>query len=72
MSAPDTNIEKQQRRHAGPLTGMTVAVVFAGLLLVGLIGWTVYNAGVPEGSETQIDGRTGAAVERVEGAVTTD
>lgn len=69
MSAPDTNIETQERRHAGPLAGMTLVVLFAGALLVGLIGWTVYSAGEPEGSETQIDGRTGVAVE---GAVATD
>ncbi len=33
MSAPRTNIEKQKRRHIGPLIGMAVVVVFA----VGLI-----------------------------------
>lgn len=72
MSAPDTNIETQERRHAGPLTGMALGVTFAGVLLVGLIGWTVYKAGAPEGSETQIDGRTGAVTEPVEGATLTD
>jgi len=72
MSAPDTNIETQERRHAGPLTGMALAVTFAGVLLVGLIGWTVFNAGPPEGSETQVDGRTGALTGAVEGATPTD
>ena len=33
MSAPQTNIEKQKRRHRGPLIGMALAVVFG----VGLI-----------------------------------
>lgn len=33
MSAPQTNIEKQKRRHKGPLIGMALVVVFA----VGLI-----------------------------------
>ena len=29
MSAPDTNIEKQQRRHFGPLWGITLVLVVA-------------------------------------------
>jgi hypothetical protein len=33
MSAPQTNIEKQKKRHKGPLIGMALAVVFG----VGLI-----------------------------------
>jgi len=72
MSAPDTNIETQERRHAGPLTGMALAVTFAGVLLVGLIFWTVYKGGAPEGSETQVDGRTGAVTQSVEGGSLTD
>ncbi|MGR3435169.1 MAG: hypothetical protein ACU0CO_09830 [Shimia sp.] len=34
MSAPDTNVEKQKRRHRGPLRGIAFAVAFAGVLLV--------------------------------------
>jgi hypothetical protein len=28
MSAPQTNIEKQRRRHRGPLIGMALVVLF--------------------------------------------
>ncbi|GLS86047.1 hypothetical protein GCM10010873_10210 [Cypionkella aquatica] len=28
MSAPNTNIDKQARRHRGPLIGMALAVIF--------------------------------------------
>ena len=37
MSAPDTNISKQKRRHRGPLGGFVVAgVVVSALLIVFL------------------------------------
>jgi hypothetical protein len=36
MSAPETNVEKQARRHRGPLVGIAVAVLIAGLALIGL------------------------------------
>lgn len=38
MSAPQTNIEKQERRHRGPLVGVVVAAVVA---LLGLVVWLV-------------------------------
>ena len=37
MSAPNTNPDKQASQHRGPLTGMAMMVLFAGVLLVGLI-----------------------------------
>ncbi|WP_281858010.1 hypothetical protein [Litoreibacter halocynthiae] len=61
MSSPNTNLEKQQRQHNGPLTGIAGVLVFAGVLLAALIGWTVYQGGEPQGAEVQIDGRTGDA-----------
>lgn len=33
MSAPHTDIEKQRRRHKGPLIGMALVVVFAVALI---------------------------------------
>ena len=32
MSAPQTDVEKQERRHRGPLIGIALAVIFAGIL----------------------------------------
>ncbi len=35
MSAPNTNLEKEEKRHKGPLIGMALAAVFGvGLILV--------------------------------------
>ena len=35
MSAPNTNLDTQKRRHIGPILGMLAVVVFA----VGLLVW---------------------------------
>ena len=45
MSSPEPNIEVQTRRHIGPLVGMAVAVLFAGLLF---LGWMLYEVDVPD------------------------
>jgi hypothetical protein len=37
MSAPKTNLDKQRRRHAVPLIGMGLVVVFGALLIVLLL-----------------------------------
>lgn len=61
MSAPQTNIEKQERRHAVPIWGIVVAAIFG--IFVGAIlstGTAVFRADEPAGAATQIDGRTGA------------
>ena len=62
MSPPDTNIEKQRRRHWGPLVGITVGLGFA---LTLFVVWLVYEAEQgtpPRGADVQIDGRTGDRV----------
>ncbi len=41
MSAPDTNVKKQERRHKVPLMGMKSVVVFAALALIALVFYTV-------------------------------
>ncbi len=60
MSAPKTDIDKQEKRHRGPLRGMAIVVVFTLILLAGLMFWTSGNGNDPEGADTQIDGSTGA------------
>lgn len=47
MSAPDTNVDRQKRRHAGPLVGMAVVVIFALALLFGLYVWLTAEAEEP-------------------------
>ena len=60
MSAPQTNIEKQERRHATPIWGIIIAVIF-GLFVGGFLSTTtaIFGADEPEGAATEIDGRTG-------------
>jgi len=44
MSAPDTSLKKQRRRHKGPLIGMAVAILVGGTLLVWLLMRTFGDA----------------------------
>ena len=62
MSAPQTNIERQERRHATPIFGIAAAVIFG--VVVGFFlstGTAIFKADEPNGAPVQIDGRTGAA-----------
>lgn len=62
MSAPDTNVETEERRHKHALGGIRMSLVAVILLFVGFIAWTFSQSDGPEGAATQIDGRTGDAV----------
>ncbi len=59
MSAPETNIEKQKKRHRGPLIGLAIAAVFVVLILGYYIVNLVAQGSNPEGADVLIDGRTG-------------
>lgn len=63
MSAPNTNLDKQKRRHRGPLIGMVVVVVFALTLLTFLMMSTADQGTPADNGEGSIDGRTGQPVE---------
>ncbi|SEM52552.1 hypothetical protein SAMN04488003_101420 [Loktanella fryxellensis] len=63
MSAPQTNLDKQEKQHRGPLRGMALVVVFALLLLGGFMLWTSSSSDGIEGADTQTDARTGQSVE---------
>ena len=56
MSAPNTNIERQKRRHMGPLLGMVGAVAFALVLFFGYTTFIVDNGQTPGETGTQIEG----------------
>ncbi|TNC73839.1 hypothetical protein [Rubellimicrobium roseum] len=59
MSAPKTNIDKQTRRHRGPLQGMFAVVLFALVLLAILGFWAFGRGGDPQGAATQVQEGTG-------------
>lgn len=62
MSAPQTNIEKQERRHAAPIWGIILAVIFGVFVGAFLSTSTAFFGGdEPEGAATQVDGRNGTA-----------
>jgi len=63
MSAPQTNIETQKRRHLGPLIGMVVVVLLALAALFFLMMKTSYEGTPVESQGGSIDGRTGLPTE---------
>ncbi|ABV95652.1 hypothetical protein Dshi_3924 (plasmid) [Dinoroseobacter shibae DFL 12 = DSM 16493] len=63
MSAPDTNLKTQRKRHIGALAGIGIAVAFAAILLAGYLVILADRGEAPEGADTQIDGRFGVEVE---------
>lgn len=54
MSAPNTDPEKQAKRHKGPLGGLTLVVTFALVLLIGLAIYVTYKSNTP-GNEQSIE-----------------
>lgn len=59
MSPPDTNLDKQTRRHRGPLIGMLLAVLFVTGALVYYFVYLAAEGDTPGSAEEQVDGRTG-------------
>lgn len=59
MSAPDTDLETQTRRHPVPIWGIALSAIF-GIVIGGLITLAAVSRGDdPEGAATVVDGRTG-------------
>ncbi|WP_299815034.1 hypothetical protein [uncultured Jannaschia sp.] len=58
MSAPNTNVEKQSRRHAGPIIGMAAGLAFVAIILVGYFFWvaspSTEEADTIDGNDAQI------------------
>ncbi|WP_116597275.1 hypothetical protein [Primorskyibacter marinus] len=59
MSAPQTNVETQEKNHRPALGAMKFAVGAALVLFIVFVIWMFAAGDDPEGAETQIDGRTG-------------
>ncbi len=59
MSSPHTDVEKQEKRHKGPLIGMAVVAAFGVLLIIFLAFIGLEQGGEPEGADTQLETTTG-------------
>lgn len=59
MSAPDTNLKKQEKHHRAPLIGIRAVVAFA-LVLLALLAVLVFARG-DDPSEEQAGGSEAAA-----------
>ncbi|KAF0674979.1 hypothetical protein [Profundibacterium mesophilum] len=67
MSAPNTNIEKQEKEHKGPLGGMALVIGFVVLLIIAFSIWLFAGGNEPgndatAAQEEQLDSTAGAAV----------
>lgn len=45
MSAPDTNVERQEAKHRPALLGIKGAMLFGALMMIGLVGFNMANTG---------------------------
>lgn len=63
MSQPEGNMNRQLRRHKGPLLGMLAVVIFAAIALIWWLGYEIDQADAPHGATIEIDGRTGEPTE---------
>ncbi len=59
MSAPNTDVENEERKHKPALLGIKGAMIFAGALLLGLVTWLSYQGNEPGEPAAHVDGRTG-------------
>jgi hypothetical protein len=48
MSAPDTNLKKQEKQHRPSLFGIGFSLLWGTVLLIGLTLWVVYNVNEPD------------------------
>ncbi|MCX7559381.1 hypothetical protein OS190_07340 [Sulfitobacter sp. F26204] len=66
MSAPDTNIEKQEQKHKASLFGIKGAMLFGALMLVLVAVFTAINASDPQG-DAGLNATDGAAASTASG-----
>lgn len=70
MSAPDTNVERQENKHKPALLGIRGALIFGVVMILLMIGFTASRGMAPEADtiigddgERVEDARMGAGVE---------
>ncbi|SDE52207.1 DUF2273 domain-containing protein [Limimaricola pyoseonensis] len=62
MSAPHTDVEKQEKRHKGPLVGIALVAVF-GVLLIVLLTFIGFGQGNEPEAEATVEAVPGEEVE---------
>ncbi|PYE85651.1 hypothetical protein [Pseudoroseicyclus aestuarii] len=67
MSAPHTDVEKQERQHRTPLVGMGLAALF-GVVMIVLLSFFVFGEGETPEAEQVLDTSTGEVINTDEGA----
>ena len=65
MSAPDTNTEKERKRHKPALWSIKGGLALAGVLLLVYVGWLFIQTDGPEGADVQV--QPGIGTEEVDG-----
>jgi hypothetical protein len=64
MSAPDTDLERQRKRHRGPIVGMMLGLVFVAFVAIVAVVWPgipLEQQAAPDGAPTEITDDGGAA-----------
>ncbi|MDF1707661.1 MAG: hypothetical protein P1U72_06170 [Paracoccaceae bacterium] len=63
MSQSERDLDRQVKRHKGPLLGYLAIFIFAAIISLWWLGREFGQSEGPRGAEMQIDGRTGESVD---------
>jgi hypothetical protein len=61
MSAPEPDMNRQVKRHKGPLLGFIAILVFVSVLIVWWLGREIDEAEAPAGPDAPLDGTATSA-----------
>ncbi|ALG89857.1 MULTISPECIES: hypothetical protein [Actibacterium] len=68
MSAPQTDVETQKKRHRIALWGSVLTALFGFVLIMWWVIEEAASVDSPEGADVRIDGRTGEEIQADEPA----
>ncbi|MAM61666.1 hypothetical protein [Maritimibacter sp. UBA3975] len=63
MSAPDTSLEREQRRHAPALVGIALAVLIGGIMGAAMTYWAIERSDTAPATEEATSDATGMPVD---------
>jgi hypothetical protein len=70
MSAPKTNLEKQTRRHRGPIVGISVGLIFVALVAIAAFVWggiPLERQAAPDGAPTEVEEEPAVGADAADG-----